>query len=154
MANLALQWASEVCAEAEKASIAGDLSLVNGLARHSAMQYYFNNVHMLRTVTRESFAMYYPGMVKEIERLHQEYLRDSKITEAAVKIDETDTRLSGVEAALQRLEETVKALATAISPKPDPEPEPESEPDEEEIEDDTEAVGETIKSLRRKRGKG
>lgn len=122
MTNNALMWADVVCRQADEAQRNGDLSLVNGLGKNAAMLYYFTNVYMLRSVRRESFSMYYPGMVKEIERLYAEYERDAKIAEATQTIAKSDERITTIEATLQQLVEAVQGIAGQIAVKPEESP--------------------------------
>jgi cyclophilin family peptidyl-prolyl cis-trans isomerase len=78
--------------EADDAARAGDLSLANAMGRNAGAQFYFTNVHKLRSVTPEFYAVNYPQFMAEASRLHEAYTKDQqqedRITTLEAKLDE------------------------------------------------------------------
>lgn len=98
-----LDWANSLCAQAFTEARGGDRNLLNRIGSNAAMKLFLDNVHGLKSVQDTQFAAYYPAQWKEITRLHEAYLRDEQLSDAA-------GRLSAVEAGLDELRSMIGQL--------------------------------------------
>lgn len=129
-----MAWLHDVSVQAVQEAEAGNAALLNRLGKEPAFAYYFNNVHMLKSVTTEQFVAQYPQYVKEAEFVRRQY-------EMVTVSEAQNARLSKIEGELEKLINAVKALTESTKPAPkkkavkesEPTPEPEavkSEPEE------------------------
>lgn len=111
-----LAWANEVCTQALTESRNGDTSLSNRLGANSAMQLFYNNAHLLKSVPATSFPAYYAPQWKEITRLYEEYMRDEQINQSVDKVSALEDKVSGLDARFDKFEAMLTAFIESQKP--------------------------------------
>lgn len=101
-------WLESLCLKVDEQVKAGDLLLLNKLARNPGVKHYFDNVHKLHSVSAQVWTQYYPGMFSEARDAYEAYQRE----EGYAAMGQTVKTLEGQMAELQT------QLATLLENQP------------------------------------
>lgn len=119
-----IEFADEICEDAK-----GNLTKMNRLAGNKALKFYLDNVVMLGTMTRATYATCYPQFMEEIEELRQ---RAVKVEEAETQHVDQGDRIAALEAKMDKLatalEKFMETTEAPVAEEPDEETDPEPAP--------------------------
>ena len=120
-----IEFADALCEDAK-----GDLTKMNRLGVNKALKFYLDNVVMLGTVTRETYATCYPQFMEEIEGIR---LQAEKAEQAQAEYTDQGDRIAALEVKFDKLAKSLKrflasAPTTDTEDEDDEEPEPEPAP--------------------------
>lgn len=111
-----MDWLKKASTEATEAARRGDTTLSHRLGSNPATSYYYNNVHLLQSLSPEQWAEERPGEVEGATRLRLQY-------EALDNAGENEGRLTAVEGELTALRgqigELLAELKKVNTTKPD-----------------------------------
>ncbi len=118
-----LNWLDGLCEQALTEARGGNAVFANRIGGNSSLKLYMDNVHGIKTVSREQFAAYYPAQMKECTSLYEAYLRDEQA-------NTHETRLAVLEGKLDTLSSMLTTFIEAQQPadkkKPDDKKKPEA----------------------------
>jgi hypothetical protein len=93
--NKVIEFADSLCEDAR-----GDLTKMNRIGVNKALKFYMDNVIMLATVSRETFATCYPQFMEEIDGIR---VKAEKVQEAETEHVNQGDRIATLETKLDKL---------------------------------------------------
>lgn len=122
--KITLQWMGERCDYALTEARNGNTAPATLLGSNPITEYYFHNIHVLRTISPEQWGLNYPEYLTELTRQRKIQEQQADITEAVGKIklleDQNADLLSKVEALSAKLDALIAAQPKPRKPKPAP----------------------------------
>ena len=114
--NKTMEWLREVSDQALQDSRRGDTHLANQLGDNAATSYYFNNVHLLQSMTAEQWAAERPNDVQEAERLRLRYEALDSAGDNVKRLNDVESELASLRGQLKEALDALKAQSAPAKP--------------------------------------
>lgn len=114
--KVTLAWLDEVFTEAAAEAKAGKFGKLNGLTKSPALSFYYINVHKIKTIKPEQFALQYTSYIDEAEQIRQQVVALDESAQQNERLTQLENKVT---AELEKLPGLIReALAEIMAEKP------------------------------------